>query len=486
LQFITIKLLISNSSSNNNNKNLFTTLGQTETLEDDSLKFHTSFIVDYFFERNQILKCEILENNIPIGETISCTLGKVMGSRGHIVETPFIFKNTECKLVISGRQTKEDVSKKSVFFQINFYGKDLNDYFLLISSAQSNASEEFNITSDSKVQRIYKSNEISGGNIQWNLPGLNVNDLCDSDSNRDFIIEVCNKQGPIGIVKTTLDKVKQNPKQMLLNPKGTSIGSLEISCDIRLEVKFLDYIQQGLQISLLIGIDYTSSNGNPLEKSSLHYIHSVEPNQYEQAIRSCGGIVAYYDFDGLFPVYGFGGRLQSSTFVQHCFNVNISDDPNVEGVDGVIQTYHNSFNMIQLDGPTYFAPLLNGMVEKIKKEINNNQSSVYYVLLILTDGQIHDMEQTKDVLCEAAFLPFSVIIVGVGNADFSLMKELDGDELPLTNKKGVKIERDIVQFVCYNDFKSDITRLAEEVLFEVPGQIEKYFLKYKNFKPLYL
>jgi len=50
------------------------------------------------------------------------------------------------------------------------------------------------------------------------------------------------------------------------------------------------------------------------------------------------------------------------------------------------------------------------------------------VLLILTDGEIHDMEPTKISLVDAAFLPISIIIIGIGNADFTNMEILDGDE----------------------------------------------------------
>lgn len=37
------------------------------------------------------------------------------------------------------------------------------------------------------------------------------------------------------------------------------------------------------------------------------------------------------------------------------------------------------------------------------------------------------MDKTKQALVNASKLPMSVIIVGVGNADFSAMNELDGD-----------------------------------------------------------
>ena len=42
----------------------------------------------------------------------------------------------------------------------------------------------------------------------------------------------------------------------------------------------------------------------------------------------------------------------------------------------------------------------------------------YNILLLLTDGIINDMPDTKRQLVELSALPCSVIIVGVGNADF--------------------------------------------------------------------
>jgi hypothetical protein len=39
-------------------------------------------------------------------------------------------------------------------------------------------------------------------------------------------------------------------------------------------------------------------------------------------------------------------------------------------------------------------------------------------MLILTDGEIHDMDKTKELLVQASQLPLSVIIVGVGNEKF--------------------------------------------------------------------
>jgi len=94
---------------------------------------------------------------------------------------------------------------------------------------------------------------------------------------------------------------------------------------------------------------------------------------------------------------------------------------------------------------------------------------MYHILLFLTDGSIHDMRETRDLVVECSKYPLSVIIVGIGDADFSNMVELDGDDEVLRNTKGVAAERDIVQFVDFNEFSiGELNLLAEEVLKEVP------------------
>ena len=94
--------------------------------------------------------------------------------------------------------------------------------------------------------------------------------------------------------------------------------------------------------------------------------------------------------------------------------------------------------------------------------------------MILTDGIIDDMPETIELLVQGSFMPLSVIIIGIGDADFTDMEILDADDNPLVSK-GVKSGRDLVQFVPYNKFKGDYQKLAEEVLQEIPTQILEFY-----------
>uniref|UniRef100_A0A8C6YWW0 Copine C-terminal domain-containing protein n=1 Tax=Nothoprocta perdicaria TaxID=30464 RepID=A0A8C6YWW0_NOTPE len=71
----------------------------------------------------------------------------------------------------------------------------------------------------------------------------------------------------------------------------------------------------------------------------------------------------------------------------------------------------------------------------------------------------------------------SIIIVGVGPAEFEAMEELDGDEVRVSSR-GRYAERDIVQVPA----GAGMARLAKDVLAEIPEQLLSY-MKTRDIKP---
>lgn len=86
-----------------------------------------------------------------------------------------------------------------------------------------------------------------------------------------------------------------------------------------------------------------------------------------------------------------------------------------------------------------------------------------------------DLEDTVDEIIKASVLPLSIIIVGLGNDDFTRMEELDSDSQMLYSKRtNQRAARDIVQFVPFRTFYRDPIKLATETLKEVPRQFSEY------------
>lgn len=201
-------------------------------------------------------------------------------------------------------------------------------------------------------------------------------------------------------------------------------------------------------------------------------------NQYQQAIWAVGEILLNYDYDKKIPAFGFGAKTRypalQSPQTLHCFP--ISGDVNKTealGLQDLMGMYQYSLKNVELSGPTYFNPILNETM-KIAQSAQQAGSQVYTILLILTDGEIHDMQAVKDSIVSASRMPLSVIIIGVGNENFQNMEILDGDK-GLTNSKGEKAIRDLVQFVPFKSFANNIPELAKRVLAELPDQVVQYY-----------
>jgi hypothetical protein len=237
------------------------------------------------------------------------------------------------------------------------------------------------------------------------------------------------------------------------------------------EYSFLEYLEAGFEMNLMVGIDFTASNQDPRIPSSLHFTGQVpsEMNQYEKAIVGVGEVLAPYDADQVFPVFGFGGKPPGSSVVNHCFPL----DSEARGVQGILNAYRKGIHSVALYGPTYFAPLIRNCAGWVSQRPNK-----YVILLIITDGEIMDMDETKRAIVETSHLPYSVVIVGVGSADFTSMKELDGDERRLSFL-GREVTRDVVQFVAFRELSAAVPSvLAEYVCAEIPSQFLQFAKSY--------
>jgi hypothetical protein len=287
------------------------------------------------------------------------------------------------------------------------------------------------------------------------------------------------------------------PINSLISSKTSTITlthnlSATINCSLTSTPSFISYLRSGMNINLTIGIDFTGSNGTYTDYRSYHYLNNGM-NDYEKAIRSCGDILAYYDDDQLFPCFGFGFTFKNSDLNNNLgrgkydkFNYPINRnerDPNIHLIDNVLVEYRKFITEIKLSGPTNFAPMIRDLNNEVKKNLSDGLVMGYNILLILTDGQIDDLNDTIDEMVEASFLPISVIIVGIGNGDFTSMDILDADENPLYDRRRRKADRDLVQFVPFNQFKNDPAKLAEQVLEEIPRQVVEYY-QHKGIKPL--
>ncbi|KAG7968648.1 hypothetical protein I3843_08G165300 [Carya illinoinensis] len=240
------------------------------------------------------------------------------------------------------------------------------------------------------------------------------------------------------------------------------------------QYSFLDYVSCGFELNFMVTVDFTDS---------LHYIDpSGQLNSYQKAIMEVRDVVQFYDSDRRFPAWGFSGKTFDGT-ISHCFNLNGSAGSfEVEGVEGIMSAYASALHNVTLAGSMLFGQVIKTAAQIASQSVSYN-SKKYFVLIIITDGVLTDLQETKDALVKASDLPPSILIVGVGGVDFGQMEVLDAD-------KGERLEsstdhvatRDIVQFVPMRDVHGGHIYVVQALLEELPGQFLTY-MRCRDIKP---
>jgi hypothetical protein len=338
---------------------------------------------------------------------------------------------------------------------------------------------------------VFKTEVIMNNlNPKWNECVVSIQGLCNGDLNRPILFEVFDYDSDgshdfIGSVTASVNDLQSGIRELgLISKSGRSGGTLIMeSVQIENRASFLEYVTGGTEINFLVAIDFTASNNSPRDGGpSLHTLYADgRMNEYQQCIHRIGDVLEYYDHDKQFPTWGFGGVVPQGVSAEHCFNL-VPGGPNATapGIQGIMNAYHNAVNNVTLRGPTIFSQVLQTATSL---SAAGADGSSYYTLLIITDGVITDMENTKNAIVAACNFPLSILIVGVGPADFSRMEELDGDDEVLRDSNGQKATRDIVQFVSMRDFQNQMPQaFSSELLAEIPAQLCGY-MRSKNIRP---
>jgi len=384
------------------------------------------------------------------------------------------------------------------------------------------------VTTGYEWDPVYKSNVVMDNlNPVWKEDTIQLSALCEGDLDAPLQL-VCfdherdGNHTPMGQVETTVNDIvrQKNSKGFyLVNTKGKAVGNLivriaelngiekkkEVSKSVfpsappapvamvaqsfvvaaptptptpytptpytpvrsqpPPQATFADYMRGGCEMSLCVAIDFTGSNGDPRQPGTLHHTNPNQKNDYEKAIMAIGGVLANYDTDNQFPVWGFGAKYGGQVY--HLFQCGPTAE--VHGVNGILEAYHQTFQSgLVMSSPTDITQVIGtagAYAKKGQADARLQGKNKYSILLILTDGAVSDINATIASLTAASDAPLSIVIVGIGNADFSSMQYLD-DQGSST---------DIVQFVEFNAHRHDPNSLTAATLAEIPDQLVTYF-----------
>lgn len=476
----------------------FFEVGRTEQIRDSlNPDFVKKVQLNFNFEVVQRIRFEIWDID-PVGKDflgqMETTLADIIACKGRQFIKPLIGKNRNlnCGQIII--VVEEVVANK----QVLTFTPSCAGIRRSLFSKRSTFLQIWKSNEDGTVSVVHKTEVCPGStDPSFKTVSLKISSLCGGDFDRSIRFDLMKyslsgDHRLMGSATTTVNTMlrgtgDENQIELQKGSSDKKRGTLHLkNISLKEEVTFVDFIRGGTELHFAVAIDFTASNGVPTDPRSLHFINPQKPNPYEIALKSVGDIISHYDPKEMYASFGFGAILPPAQTVSHHFPLNGNPHhPYCNGVEDLINCYRNILKQVILYGPTNFSPVIEATAEIARRNEDGNN---YFILLVITDGIICDMDQTKKSIVKASLLPLSIIIVGVGSADFSAMNDLDSDDAILS-AGGKKASRDIVQFVPLNRFLTrdgnyvhSMVELAREVLFEVPGQVLSY-MNLKGFKP---
>ncbi|XP_028904940.1 copine-1 isoform X1 [Ornithorhynchus anatinus] len=475
-------------------------LGRTERIRNcSSPDFSRPLRVDYRFETVQRLRFDIydIDNRSPelsdddfLGGA-ECSLGQIVS--GRTLTLPLMLKPGKPAgkgtVTISAEEIKD---AQVVALEMEARNLDKKDFL----GKSDPFLELYRQWDEQQWRLVYRSEVIKNDlNPSWRKFSTPLQSLCGGDANAPIQVRCLDYDGDgshdlIGAFQTTLAQLQGSgaglpaefecvhPEKQKKKKSYRNSGIVRVkACRIETEFSFLDYVMGGCQINFTVGVDFTGSNGDPSSPDSLHYLSPSGVNEYLTALWSVGSVVQDYDADKLFPAFGFGAQVPPDWQVSHEFALNFNPgNPYCKGIQGIVDAYRLALPQLRLYGPTNFAPIIDHVARFAEEAARQGEAAQYFVLLLLTDGAVTDEEATRAAVVRASRLPVSVIVVGVGGADFEAMERLDGDGGLLRSRTGDAAARDVVQFVPFRRFQNAPREaLARAVLAEVPQQLVSYY-----------
>ncbi|ORX79768.1 Copine-domain-containing protein [Anaeromyces robustus] len=515
-------------------------VGHTEMIKDEvNPRFNKIFTFDYYFEKAQKLAF-VLVNITKEKEEDKISEQKYMGyceaPLGQIISSG---KYAPFEVLVSKLPPPEGIdvklSKKKPKHE-GKYGKfsicveeledTKNTYNFAISCRNLDKKDKLAGSSDpyvtvSKKQmdgtmlEVYSTEVVHKDlNPTFQRFSLNAAVLCNCNRDMPLLWQVrdWNKNGDvkfIGQFEASLNTIMDSPtkefeliyeKKKLKHKDYVNSGILVFTdCSLNVPDKettlppsFYDFISTGTEIKLTIGIDMSASNGGFSKARIDSCLHRLYPdgrlNDYQKTIKVIGSVLEAYDSDKLIPVFGFGCKVDGK--VEQCWPINENDmNPEIDGIESVLEVYEYAIRRVQFSGPTTFAELINLVGLNSEGAIDGsiigvggheNHLKYYNILLIITDGDVTSFRETLDAIVNNSGKAMSIIIVGVGDCNFTDMNILDSDNKKLVSSSGKEADRDMVNFIQLNKYRDDSpAELSQAVLNEIPNQLQTFVNKYR-------
>jgi len=427
------------------------------------------------------------------------TLGQLMGARGNCLAK--VLKGGEDSyLVVTGEEVIENL------FEFRFSCQDLvkehNKIIDIIDKKQviDKCRPYFRLErwTGQSWEIVWKS-EVKKQTLDpvWNEARLPLQLLCNDDHHNPLKITIWDYEKNssshviMGFVESSIadiiEKSKdggipvfiiwKEKKKLFRGSKLKQVGLLKVlNASVIIVPSMLQYLSGGTSLDLMLGIDCSVVNGEWGTQNNLHFFANNYLNDYQAGIQKLGTITENFSRGRHSSLWGIGAVINNKYRDYYVIKERLCEGKQLLKAynDNIIE--NNNFSLGEQAS-------LNPLIEEATFRSIRLQKKrpCYTVLAIFTAGDFIDLQETVDLICTAAEdAPLSILIIGVGNNDFSFVEKLSHK---LCDSRGIPIAREIVTFVTFKQFSGNATKVIAEALKEIPEQFVEYHLM-NGTKPL--
>ena len=326
----------------------------------------------------------------------------------------------------------------------------------------------------------------------WNEARLPLPLLCNNDQNNPLKITIWDydkhssthvylgfvESSVAEIVEQAKDKkipvfiITRERKKLFRRRKVKQVGLLKVlNVSIIRVPSVIQYLSGGMSLDLMIGIDCSVANGEWGTEKNLHYSSNDWFNDYQAGIQKLGQITENFSRGRFSSLWGLGAEIDGEYLDCYAMKERLCESKSLLKAYDDNVTYNPEFGLGKEASMNAIIRTATFRAIKLSKKRPR-----YTVLAIFTAGDFLDLEDTVDLICTAAEdAPMSVVIIGVGNNDFSSVKNLCGDKSEkLRDSRGIPIAREIVTFVSFKQFGGKAADVIAASLKEIPEQFVEY------------
>ena len=191
------------------------------------------------------------------------------------------------------------------------------------------------------------------------------------------------------------------------------------------------------------------------------------------------------------PVFPFGCRVPKENQIE-CYNFSYNldiENPEIEDFEKMHKIYNDILSNIYLSFPCIIQDSLNHFYKYVSNENFTDSKQTYHVAFFILTNLMNDVNYLFEFLLKYNNLPFSIIIISLGDEFKHEEFESKIEEYIKENEKKESFRNNLIyiNFNSFsfntNDYKIYINTFCKKIYYQLSQQFVR-FIKFANIKPL--